>query len=286
MNNYIVYKHIFPNNKIYIGITCQKSYKRWKYGSGYIGSPYIYKAIKKYGWNNIKHEILFSNLTKEEACQKEIELIAKYKSNNSQYGYNISSGGAGSNKHKLNEETKRLIGKKSKEMWQNKEIRKKIVNSMKKRTMSEETKRKIGNFHKGRKRKKETCEKISLALKGRTFTEEQKKHMSDAQKGKKSKFKGIKKGPLSEEVKRKISMSNKGRKLSKEQIEKLKKIKKNTSSGACICKKVICIETNEKFLSTTQASEKTGVQRYKISEMCNNKKKHEKCSLHFRFEED
>ena len=72
----------------------------------------------------------------------------------------------------------------------------------------------------------------------------------------------------------------------KEQNEKLKKIKKNTSSGACICKKVICIETNEKFLSTTQASEKTGVQRYKISEMCNNKKKHEKCSLHFRFEED
>ena len=65
---------------------------------------YFGNAIKKYGWENFVGEILLDGLTYEEACQKEIELIAKYKSNNSQYGYNISSGGAGSNKHKLNEE--------------------------------------------------------------------------------------------------------------------------------------------------------------------------------------
>lgn len=36
MNNYIVYKHIFPNNKIYIGLTRQKPERRWRNGDGYI----------------------------------------------------------------------------------------------------------------------------------------------------------------------------------------------------------------------------------------------------------
>ena len=31
-NNYYVYKHTFPNNKVYIGITQQEPQKRWKNG--------------------------------------------------------------------------------------------------------------------------------------------------------------------------------------------------------------------------------------------------------------
>lgn len=50
-------------------------------------------AIDKYGWENIKHEILYEGLTKEQAEQKEIELIAKYKSNDLKHGYNIANGG-------------------------------------------------------------------------------------------------------------------------------------------------------------------------------------------------
>lgn len=48
---------------------------------------------KKYGWNNIIHEILFSGLSEDEAKVKEVELIAYYKSNNPKYGYNVTSGG-------------------------------------------------------------------------------------------------------------------------------------------------------------------------------------------------
>jgi hypothetical protein len=92
-DTYTVYKHTTPNNKIYIGITSQPTYKRWRKGKGYLGS-YFYQAIKKYGWENIKHEILFVNLNKEEAEQKEIQLIAECKSNNRDWGYNIASGGA------------------------------------------------------------------------------------------------------------------------------------------------------------------------------------------------
>lgn len=50
-------------------------------------------AISKYGWKNVKHEILYEGLTKEEAENKEIELIAKYKSNDFEHGYNIAKGG-------------------------------------------------------------------------------------------------------------------------------------------------------------------------------------------------
>lgn len=91
---FVVYKHICPNGKIYIGITSQKPEKRWLNGKGYTNNDYFTKAIQKYGWERIKHEILFENLTKEEAEQKEIELIAKYKSNQRGHGYNISVGGS------------------------------------------------------------------------------------------------------------------------------------------------------------------------------------------------
>lgn len=90
---YSVYKHTSPKGKIYIGITSMNPFKRWNNGRGYKYNSYFYSAIQKYGWDNIKHEILFENLTQEEAEQKEIELIAKYKSNQREYGYNLTDGG-------------------------------------------------------------------------------------------------------------------------------------------------------------------------------------------------
>lgn len=93
---YIVYMHTAPNNKKYIGITRQeKPEKRWgSNGCGYIGNEHFSRAISKYGWNNIKHEILYTGLTKEEAEQKEIELIAYYDSMNPDKGYNMTIGGS------------------------------------------------------------------------------------------------------------------------------------------------------------------------------------------------
>ena len=91
---YTVYKHTTPSNKVYIGITMQSTARRWrKDGSGYRTQRLFYNAIKSYGWDNIKHEILFRNLPEEEALKTEIELIARYKSNERKYGYNINNGG-------------------------------------------------------------------------------------------------------------------------------------------------------------------------------------------------
>ena len=72
--NYKVYVHIFPNQKTYIGITRQDVEKRWQNGFGYKNQP-IYEKIQKYGWDNIKHAVLYENLNRQEAQSKEIELM-------------------------------------------------------------------------------------------------------------------------------------------------------------------------------------------------------------------
>lgn len=108
--NYTVYKHICPNNKVYIGITSQKPKDRWNSGYGYIQNKHFFNAIMKYGWRNIQHEILFANLTKKEACELEIKLIEQYKSNDRNYGYNNSTGGEIPSKGvKCSEERKRHL---------------------------------------------------------------------------------------------------------------------------------------------------------------------------------
>ena len=80
-------------NKKYIGITRQKNIlDRWKTnGSGYKNQNKFYNAIQKYGWENFSHEILSENLTEEEACQKEKELIIEFDSITN--GYNQQPGG-------------------------------------------------------------------------------------------------------------------------------------------------------------------------------------------------
>lgn len=140
---YSVYKHTFPNGKVYIGITSQKPEYRWANGKGYTNrgrngeykQPYMANAIIKYGWDNVVHEILFENLTKDEAEQKEIDLIAYYKSDDREFGYNIEHGG-------------NVISSISEE------TRKKMGESRKGKPLSEEHKRKIGESLSGKKRQR------------------------------------------------------------------------------------------------------------------------------------
>lgn len=154
MGNYSVYKHTCPNNKVYIGITCRNPEYRWNNGKGYKNNKHFYSAIQKYGWENIKHEILYKELEEREAYKKEIELIKKHQSNNRKYGYNNSTGGE-----------KSMAGCTA---W-NKGTH--ITNS--------------GSFKKGHKLSEKSLEKIKNAIKGRKLTEETKKKMSEAQKGEK-----------------------------------------------------------------------------------------------------
>ena len=93
---FIVYCHKNKvNGKRYIGITCQQLNQRFRNGKGYKSSPHFNHAIQKYGWGNFEHQILFSELSEEDAKNKEIEMIEKYNTRDSRYGYNITPGGEG-----------------------------------------------------------------------------------------------------------------------------------------------------------------------------------------------
>ena len=98
MRTYKIYAHINNiNGKLYIGQTCRKDIKKrfGKNGIQYRKCLYLWNAIQKYGWENFRYIILFEGLSKEMADIIEIELIKKYKTTESEFGYNISAGGSG-----------------------------------------------------------------------------------------------------------------------------------------------------------------------------------------------
>ena len=100
----------------YIGKSKRKPSYRWgKDGSGYLrctkghekaDQRHFANAIKKYGWDNFIHEILFRGLTADEAAQKEKELIAEFESYNPAKGYNMTLGGEGCAGRVMEQETR------------------------------------------------------------------------------------------------------------------------------------------------------------------------------------
>lgn len=106
--NWCVYMHENRvNGKKYIGITSQKPTKRWKNGGGYQSNPRFYNAIQKYGWDAFRHDILFTDLAQDEAEQLEVELIAKYGTQDPAKGYNLAGGGGGCVGYKLTDEQRK-----------------------------------------------------------------------------------------------------------------------------------------------------------------------------------
>lgn len=93
-DKFCVYSHTNKiNGKKYIGITCKEHPEhRWgKDGKGYKTQPF-YRTIEKYGWENFEHEILYKDLTRPEAKQKEQELIKQFHTRFPD-GYNVTRGG-------------------------------------------------------------------------------------------------------------------------------------------------------------------------------------------------
>lgn len=235
---YTVYMHTSPSGKRYIGITSTSVEERWRNGDGY-KTQIFYRAIKKYGFENFQHDILFENLTKEEAEQKEIELIKKYNTTNKKYGYNVANGG-------------NCVG-----------------------TVSEETKRKISESNKGKHQlSEEHIEKLREINKNREHlpcSEETKRKISESNKGKQR----------SEEIKMKMSMQRKGMKLSEEWLQnrtiaqtglKRREETKQKISDA-VSRAVICINDRLVYKSLSEASELTNANISHISSCCHGDRK-------------
>ena len=234
---FYVYKHTCPNEKIYIGITKQQPIKRWGYnGYGYRKNTLFYRAIQKYGWSNIKHEILYENLSKEEAEQKEIELIEKYKSNQPKYGYNIANGG-------------NTTG-----------------------TVSEVTKEKISKTLKGYEFSDERRKNISINTRKAMANPEIRKKISEANKGRTNWRKGLKLTEVEREKLREHFFKkgnipwNKGKKGLQKHSEEWKKQARIRLKEANKSKQtpIICVETGEIFESQSEASRQKNISQGNI----------------------
>ena len=184
--NYTVYMHVNKiNNKKYIGITKTSVNKRWgRDGCGYRSDKQsvFCRALQKYGWDNFEHVILYENLSQDEACNMEIKLIKEYKTQDSNFGYNVQPGGQLGNDGVV---------------------------------FSEESKKKMSEAHKGKKLTDEHKNKISEGCKGHNpcvHSEETKEKLSRINTGK----------TLSDDTKNKISKTLTGIKRSKETLQKRK----------------------------------------------------------------
>lgn len=242
---YSVYIHIFPNGKVYIGITGRDVEERWRCGEGYKGC-FVYNAIKKYGWNNIKHVILFDGISKEEAENKEIELIELYDATNREKGYNIENGGNSIGKH--SEKTKE-----------------KISNARKGIKFTEEHILNLSKSHMGKRHLTETKEKMSKSRMGHYVSDETRKKLSESMKGRE----------ITLEARRKISASLSGRKPKIESIEKRKtKIKGYKNPMA---KRVSQYSKNGELIKVwgymQEAADNIGIPRSCISLCCSGKQK-------------
>lgn len=133
-----VYKHVSPSGKVYIGITSQNPEIRWNKGKNYKLCKCFYRAILKYGWDNIKHEIILSNICKSHAIYTEKYLISWYKIHG--ISYNITDGGEGTLGIVFSEESKRKISIANKGR----------VSPNKGKCLSESTRLKISNSRKGK----------------------------------------------------------------------------------------------------------------------------------------
>lgn len=280
--NYCVYVHTSPSGKKYVGQTGKQPEERWgKDGSHYLkkekNGEYMHtafaNAILKYGWDNIKHEIVASNLTREEADNLEILLIKELNTKNRKYGYNLKDGGLGgggfseetlkkmSEVHKGKKQSEETIRKRVEKLrgannpnygkHLSKETKRKLSESLKGRKQSEETIRKRAeklrgenNPNYGKHLSEETKRKLSEALKGKKHSEEAKKKISIATKGENNPFYGKR---HSEESRKKMSESHKGQLIGAEHPNS-KKIIQYDSNG-CLIRIWDCINDANKELN-------------------------------------
>lgn len=234
-----VYMHVNKTNgKVYVGIT-HDIRKRWRgNGCAYKSNQHFWQAIQKYGWDGFLHEVIFSGLTMQEACEREIDLIAKYESTDRSKGYNHSLGGEFPlvfykgeqhpryGKHHSDEARAKMSASHSGEKhrcWG--------------KHLPEITRKRIGDANRGRKLPEWQKEHLRVINTGRVATEETKQKMSRSQQG----------HPVSEETKQRIRET----KISKP-ILQLSKDR----------------ELLNKWRSVTEAAKASGLDRSQIRKCC------------------
>lgn len=243
MNNYIVYTHISPSNKRYIGITSQKINRRWRGGKGYENNIHFTNAINKYGWDNFQHIIIAKGLTQNEAEWLEVELIREWDTTNINKGYNVNLGGE--------LKSQKVLEKISNSLKESEKMKKVIENN------------KITIICLTTKRIFKSIKDASIFY----HIESSRNAISLVCKGER-KYAGVLNGkPL---IWRYLVYEHnykfKVKERKKIEINNECKLASNTK------KKIVCLNNNKIYDSYTQCQNELGINRKRISECCNNKR--------------
>jgi len=209
------------NGKIYIGKDKHNNQKY--YGSGLL----LKEAIKKYGIENFKKEILEYCVSETELNDKEKFWINHYQSFQRDIGYNLTLGGDGG-LTVLDEDERKIIYQNIKNtnlLLSEEELSFKYGKNKGKKMgpLSDQTKMKISEKNKGEKNGMYGL--IPWNKGGNCYTEEQLKNFSESHIGQVPWNKGV---PATEESKKNQSMKMTGRKMSQETKNKLSESLKNS----------------------------------------------------------
>ena len=166
--NYIIYKTTNTiNGKYYIG--CHQTYDL---SDGYLGSgKHLRYAIKKYGTENFKFEILHSASSKEEMFKLERSIVNEDLVKDP-LTYNLKIGGSGGNPGIVGA----FKGKKHSD-----ETKEKQRQASLKQVTTDEKRRKL-SVNSGMKNK-DTAKKVSESLTGRTCSDTHRKRVAEANLG-------------------------------------------------------------------------------------------------------
>ena len=164
---YVVYKAInIINDYIYIGITNNfkqriREHKSYANSNRYKYKSRFYNAIRKYGFENFKFEIIETVENRKQLEEREIYWIKYYNSTDKKVGYNITAGGTGGQTHDVSGKNNPMYGRK----------------------YTDEEKRIMSERMKGRQVSDDTRQRISNSLKNYNKSSEHRKHLSESNKG-------------------------------------------------------------------------------------------------------
>lgn len=196
------------NLKLYVGQT-GNLIKRWSnYKACAKKLPrrpqLINLAMAKYGIENFTYTLLEQYDNQIDTDEAEDFYIGYFQTRNPEFGYNLKPGGNVASGWHHTEETKKKISEATTIQMQSEEMKKNLSKCITKRNLEKP----IKAWH-GKNFSEEHCQKLSESHKGkdnhqlgRTHSPETKDKMRLAKLGKK-------RGPMSEETKRKIGLANK-----------------------------------------------------------------------------
>lgn len=186
MDFYIYVVHNISSNKIYVGKS-HAPQTRWlkhlkvsKHKRN-IEKFYIHRAISKHGIANFTFTIIQSFKNESDSLNAEKYWIKYFKSNNKNFGYNLTEGGEGCSGRVMSESTKQKIREKAIGRKHSHETIEKLrlINLGRIPTNIEQLK----IINKGKKLSAEHKEKISEAKKGIQFTQKHRDNISKSHIG-------------------------------------------------------------------------------------------------------